>query len=120
MQRAYPQFACRGTRGRYTFRGDLQPNAEGETYAVEVTCRPGAIPRVRVLSPVLDDDAPHRFKDGSLCLFHPRIFEWHGGRLVSDYIVPWTAAWLFFYEHWLDLGVWLGPEAPHRLDDACR
>ena len=37
-----------------------------------------------------------------------------GHFLIARYIVPWAAAWLYFYEVWLDLGVWLGPEVPHR------
>ena len=115
IQHFFPGFSYRGRCGRYVFRGALQPRPDGAVYHVEIRYTQGTTPKVFVIGPQLEEDAPHLFADGSLCLFHPQLFRWHGRRIVARWIVPRTAAWLYFYEHWLNLGVWLGPEAPHAL-----
>lgn len=113
MRKAYPQFTSHGGEGEYRFRGPLQPQEEGEAYSVDIYYQAGQSPTVFVRKPELEDDPPHTYKDNSLCLYHPSVFRWHEGRLIARYIVPWTKAWLYFYEQWLDLGVWYGPEVPH-------
>lgn len=117
MKHLFPGFSCHGRCGHFRFRGSLQPKADGTRYLVEIKYQRGQIPEVRVLNPDLHDDAPHLFEDGRLCLFHPDIFYWNDSRLIAKHIIPWTAAWLYFYEAWLQLGVWLGPEAPHPLSE---
>lgn len=113
VQQWFPGFTASVTCGRCVFRGTLQPTDQGERYRVHIRYRRGEIPRVHVMNPVIDEDAPHLHEDGSLCLFHPKVFHWHDGRLVAKHTIPWTAVWLYFYEKWLELGVWFGPEAPH-------
>lgn len=112
MRRFFPDFRCHGSCGRYTFSGPLRPSDQAATYRVAIRYRHGSAPDVHVRSPELDADAPHLHSDGTLCLYHPHRRPWS-----SSHLVPWTAAWLLFYEEWLRLGVWLGPEAPHRLGD---
>lgn len=60
-------------------------------------------------------DSPHRWQDGSLCIWHPKappeerwIFE--DGLLV---LLNLTQAHLFREAWWRETGEWLGPEAPH-------
>lgn len=113
VQQLFPSFTVSGTCGQYVFRGTLQPINQAERYRVSIRYRQGEVPRVFVVDPEIDEDVPHLHQDGSLCLFHPKLFNWHGGRLIARYIVPWTAVWLYFYEKWRELGVWFGPEAPH-------
>ena len=50
---------------------------------------------------------PHTFTDGSLCVNDrsPSDFEF-----IAFTTVPWLYSWLFFYEHWLDTGEWVGPQ----------
>jgi hypothetical protein len=69
-----------------------------------------------------ENDAPHRWPDGSLCLYWPKEWRWTGSESITSTIVAWTALWLEYYEIWQTLGVWLGPsshdEFPEEKDDA--
>jgi len=57
-------------------------------------------------------DPPHFYKESqTLCLYHPKNYHWTKEKLIAKDIVPWTAAWIYFYEIWLQKGVWYGPEA---------
>jgi len=113
MQQHFP--VLRWDRRRNVWRGPLQPMDGCATYLVEITYKPGLGPQVNVRSPKLDSDAPHRYSDGSLCLYHPRDGDWHPGLLVALAIPPWTAEWLLYYEYWRvdPQRRWLGPEYPH-------
>jgi hypothetical protein len=95
--------------------GPLQPSDGCATYLVEVTYKPGRAPQVHVRSPKVDPGAPHRYADGSLCLYHPKDGDWHPGLFVALTIVPWTAEWLLYYECWRTdpQRRWLGPEYSH-------
>lgn len=117
VQKLFPGFSCHGQCSRFQFRGVLQPRSDGDRYLVSIRYKQSQVPEVRVLKPDLHQDAPHRFADGTLCLFHPDIFRWDDSCLVATHIIPWTASWLYFYEGWLKMGVWLGPEAPHPLSE---
>jgi hypothetical protein len=66
-----------------------------------------------VLSPSLVDRGdgkpiPHRYNDGSLCLFDDEKGEWHPADSMAATILPWTSEWLYFYEIWLATGIWQG------------
>ena len=59
--------------------------------------------------------SPHRYKDGSLCVWHPSdavekrwVFE--DGLLQ---LIGHIEAHLFREAWWRETGEWLGPEAPH-------
>src|SRR4051794_31944821 len=69
------------------------------------------LPRVRVDGP----GSPHRYFDGSLCMWHPAdppeekwVFE--DGLLALLHLVQ---AHLFREAWYREHGVWLGPQAPH-------
>jgi hypothetical protein len=70
---------------------------------------------VRVIRPQVQPDAPHRYPDGSLCLYWFKDWRWGPKSLIHETILPWAALWLFYYELWLDTGKWLGPSShdPH-------
>lgn len=53
---------------------------------------------------------PHVYSHNEqrLCLYSPRKIEWTRERLISSSIIPWASDWLFYYEHWLIDGEWLG------------
>jgi hypothetical protein len=118
MQCCFPAFRYRREGALQTWRGTLQPREGGTIYTVRVAyavAQRGCSPRVVVLCPALDETAPHRFSDGTLCLYHPNdVTRWMPDRFIADTIVPWTAEWLLFYELWVDTGAWWGPEVPHR------
>lgn len=94
---------------------ELQPHPLCGRYLIEIRLEQDGLPDVLVLSPNLTDlaggrELPHTYSpvDGhpSLCLWWQR--DWHRGMAISDTIVPWAAEWLWFFEHWLVTGEWLG------------
>ena len=112
MQRHFPGFHYRG--GKWI--GSLQPSPLSALYRVRIQYRGPRTPIILVDDPVIDADAPHRYPDGSVCLFYPGDSGdaiWKHNSIIALTIVPWTAEWLYFYECWLDTGTWFGDEAPH-------
>jgi len=109
----FPGF--RFDRTTMSWHGQLQPAPASPRYRVELGYRPPRSPKVWVRSPALHPDAKHRYPDGTLCLYDPRVGEWHPGLFLSETIAPWAAEWLFYYEAWLadPQKRWFGPEAPH-------
>jgi hypothetical protein len=68
--------------------------------------------RVEVDGPT---ESPHRFGDGSLCIWRPRDPVW-ARWIVEDGLVRLlglTIAHLFREAWWRETGEWPGPEAPH-------
>lgn len=113
MARRFPGF--RFQRPAMSWYGHLQPAEDAARYRVAVTYRPPKCPKVWVRDPKPHADAPHRYSDRSLCLYDPRVGEWHPGLFLSETLVPWTAEWLLYYEAWLvdPERRWFGPEASH-------
>jgi hypothetical protein len=115
MKSRYPQFKVK-KRGQYDieFIGDLIVKPVFPTYTVSVTYRGNLRPLVKIIKPELVADPPHFYMESqSLCLYHPKNFHWTKEKLIAKDIVPWTAAWIYFYEVWLQKGMWYGPEAEH-------
>ena len=109
----WPSFsACwRGRRGLW--RGCLQPTDVSVCYTITIRYRLGGSPEVSVESPSLQprsdgEDIPHRYPDGSLCLYLPRTGEWSSRFFIAESVVPWTSLWLYHYEVWHAVGQWLG------------
>ncbi len=115
MKGSYPDFTCKKIKdNKFIFTGNLQPHPNIEPYTVEITYRGGIDPEVKIISPNIDESNPHFYRSSkTLCLYRPDLFKWKKQFLISKYIVRWTAAWIYFYEVWLQTGVWYGPEAPH-------
>ena len=112
MRRVFPGFRARVGRDRkVTWTGTLQPNPSSPAYTVRVVYGRRGPPQVRVLDPRLSKNAPHRYPDGSLCLYWPREWRWASAESLARTIVGWTALWLQYYEIWLALGVWMGPSS---------
>lgn len=95
--------------GLHSWVGDVQPDQEGKTYTIKVVYLPGQPPRVYVLNPVLQDDAPHRNRDGSLGLYYPPDGSWNERKLIANTIMPWACEYLYFYETWQVTGEWFAP-----------
>lgn len=115
MKAVYPQFrVTKKTSTEVLFVGELQPKPEYRKYKVSILYRGNSNPQIRVIEPKLVDNPPHFYKgSGTLCLYHPKDFKWRKELLIAKYIVPITAAWLYFYEVWLETDIWYGPEAKH-------
>lgn len=111
LSRAYSEGRRSLKYGRLDWTGPIQPGPMCDTYRVRITWDGrSSRPKVRVLSPKLtelpDEDIPHRFENGDLCLHYNG--EWDSTMLISETIIPWTSEWLLFYELWLVTGEWLG------------
>lgn len=110
----FPHFVQGREHGIPMWRGTLQPSDAPPLYTVKILYNNPRPPRVWVVEPPLHDNAPHRYEDGSLCLYKPLEWSWSADIYIAKTVVPWTAIWLSFYELWLEHGVWYGPEAPHN------
>lgn len=116
MKRRYPQFKHKVEGSSIVFIGELQVKPEFPVYTVSIHYRNSLPPIVKVLNPVLVDTPPHVYLEKKLCLFHPEKFIWKKEKLIANEIIEWTAAWIYFYEVWLEKGKWFGPEAPHNIE----
>ena len=112
MSASFPQFRYSGQTAHW--RGALRPQRCSPEYVVEVQYRGKRAPRAIVRRPEIDPAAPHRYADGSLCLYYPCDWHWTGEKNIAHTIVPWTAFWLYCYEHWQEDGEWYNDEAPHE------
>lgn len=61
-------------------------------------------------------DSPHRYADGSLCMWHPAdprelCWDFRDGLLM---LLNYIQAHLFREAWWRETGEWLGAEAPHN------
>lgn len=120
MRTQFPGFALMWRKGQAVWCGDLAPSDCSSLYRMAIAYRFKSAPRVNVLAPELvqrdDKPIPHRYSDGSLCLYFPKYREWTSQMFVADTIVPWASEWLEHYELWHATGVWLGGgEHPRSL-----
>lgn len=109
----FPGFNHQGPRSHGRWVGWLQPNEFAPRFRVRIKYDLYSAPRVHVLEPTLVPNAPHRYSDGSLCLFFPSDGGWGDRSLIATTIIPWIISWLGYYDLWTQTGKWLGPEAPH-------
>ena len=113
VRQRFPQFRFSWQSGTGLWRGTLQPREISPVYSVLMKYKVGAIPRIWVTSPPLRSDAPHRYKDGSLCLFWHKEWNWDPDQDLSVTVMPWAAIWIYYYELWLDVGEWLVESVSH-------
>jgi hypothetical protein len=111
IRQRFPGFQCKQMYGEAIWIGHLQPREFSTIYRVEVRYKLSGCPRVKVLDPSLAPGSPHRYADGTLCLFWPKEWVWCKQSLIAKTIIPWTALWLLYYELWMDIGEWLGPSS---------
>lgn len=114
MKAKFPNFKAYKEKGDLVFKGSLQVEPSFPVYTIEIVYRGNNQPLVSILSPKLKPNAPHRYREGHLCLYHPNVFHWNGQKLIAKEIITWTAAWIYFYECWKQTGEWYGPEIPHK------
>jgi hypothetical protein len=104
--------------GVIVWEGGLRPTDVSENYRIRISYRLRKAPRAYVLEPVLSrnekgEKIPHRYADGSLCLYYPEYDEWSPKMFIAETIVPWTALWLYHYEVWHATNQWLGGGIEH-------
>ena len=114
MKNYYPQFQTSyNTHSSMKVRGELQPTQRSEKYLFELKYNLVKNPIVKIIKPVLvknekNEEIPHLYSDGSLCLFHPNFSEFNKKDSISEKIIPWISLWLYYYEMWHLTGCWLG------------
>jgi len=115
MKSRFPHFAAKKRPGGVVeFIGTLQVKPTFPLYTISVKYCGNERPLVRVLEPALVPNPPHYFKESnSLCLYKRENYKWTSDKLIARDIVPWAAAWIYFYETWLQKNKWFGPEAGH-------
>ncbi|MBU5220469.1 hypothetical protein KQI67_28255 [Bacillus albus] len=94
--------------------GRLRPTSSSSFYTVKIIYK-RFNPKVFIIEPCIHREVPHLYGDGSLCLYYPNDNSYNDSLFIADTIIPWTAEWLYYYEKWLEDGIWWGPEAPHTL-----
>jgi hypothetical protein len=108
----YPAFTAHMARNAIEWIGSVTPTTMSETYEVRISYKIPDRPEVTVLSPELKlasgyNHLPHTFPPDwkRLCLYMAE--DWNPQNPVN-WIVPWIAVWLYFYEIWRLTGTWLG------------
>lgn len=113
MRGGWPGFNLKFKPGVVIWTGAMQPTPLSDTYQVQVRYAIGSKPKITVLYPILrrnlkGEKVPHRYSDGTLCLYQPRYGEWTPQLFIADTILPWISLWLAHYEYWLATGEWHG------------
>ena len=106
MGQHFPQFVLmKGPDGLLMWRGVLQLKGGGAflVSAVLPARYPYQPPALHVLKPKLVDGCPHRYIDGSLCVY-PKAWVPATGTVVQ--VVANAAHWLWQYENWRRTGAW--------------
>ncbi|WP_282773611.1 phospholipase D-like domain-containing protein [Phaeodactylibacter xiamenensis] len=115
IEKTYDFLKCKVNNGQLICTGDLQPDG-CEKYSIRIEFQAGFAPAVFITSHDIEpSNEIHIYKDGSLCLFYPGDLKWKNNLRISEYIIPWVAEWIVFYELWLMTGEWMGAEAPHSI-----
>lgn len=87
---------------------------------IRVSLWNGRRPTVHSLTADGPTDSPHRYSDGTLCMWYPR--DGPDQRWVADdgllRLIRCAQVHLFKEAYWRRYGEWPGPEAPHEADQA--
>ena len=90
------------------------PGVPSRTVCVEFSPGSPDVPRVFTDGP---QKSPHRYADGSLCMWYPRDptnLQWVR-RDGAAALIGCIALHLIREQWWRETGEWLGPEAPHPV-----
>ena len=104
----------RRTRNPWVWRCKISARPGGQVYVIDIDggFRSGGVVKIWCREPALVPEPatgrpPHTFGDGSLCVNDRSPSD---SEFIALTTVPWLYSWLFFYEHWLDTGEWIGPQ----------
>ena len=104
MREHHPQFLLRMDGKECLFWEGLLRTNFGTLYRANILYPPGypwQKPKLEIAEPPIRRDAPHRFGDGSLCIY-PQ--EWNYKQATAPAAVPLIAGWLALYEIFLRTG----------------
>lgn len=112
IKKYFPQFEYQDDAKQWS--GMLISTHMQQTYSVKIVYK-SEYPQVFITHPQIIKNSPHTYDDNSLCLYYPPDKSYKKDKLIAKTIIPWTCEWLYYYEIWLETGVWWGPEAPHSI-----
>ena len=101
-------------RGFLVAQGEVRPSPLSRVYTIDIRYALKSPLKVRVRAPALDEidggeqQRPHTFPDGSLCLYRAKRGDWSYSDSIARYVIPWISEWLLFYEIWVATGSWEG------------
>lgn len=104
-------------KGKLRFSMMLQPTPFSPFYPIEIIKGKKGTFEVWLvgnIKKIESPEFPHNYKVDiknnrvKLCLYHPKKFEWGRDQAIHDTIIPWASEWLYYYEYWLDDGIWRG------------
>lgn len=104
MGENYPQFVLKADEKQQLFWDGLLQTNFGSVYQVNISypqSYPWQKPKLEVIHPQVRRDAPHRFADGSLCIYPDN---WNYKQATAPAAVPLIAGWLALYEVFLRTG----------------
>jgi hypothetical protein len=105
----------RKDRGGFAVSFAVTPHGvPSRTVCVEFSPGNPEVPRVFTDGP---QESPHRYADGSLCMWYPRDpidLQW-ARRDGAAALIGCIALHLIREQWWRETGEWLGPEAPHPV-----
>ena len=105
----------RRCRGGFAVAFVLTPDGlEPRQVRIEFAPSNPEVPRVFVDGPI---DSPHRYEDGSLCMWFPKDpveLRWRRADGAAE-LLGCIALHLLREQWWRETGEWVGPEAPHAV-----
>jgi hypothetical protein len=112
LKKTFPDSTGTVRRNRLAWTCSIRPTSLSDAYRIRLEYSLEKSPKVFVESPELQERdgerIPHRYLDGSLCLYLPGSGEWDRSMFLFDSIVPWVSEWLIHYELWHATGEWHG------------
>ena len=104
MREKFPQFVLKMDAQKELFWDGLLQTNFGTLYWVSILYPrnyPWQNPKLEIIRPPLRFNTPHRFADGSLCIYPEG---WNYKRATAPAAVPLIASWLALYEDFLRTG----------------
>lgn len=111
IEHKFPFIKCNVRQNVLSCRGDFISTLTNNIYRVNIVKRVNKAPKVFILEPEIFKK--HTYSDGSLCFYYYKNFKWNNNFWISDYHIPWTSAWIYFYEVWIITGEWYADEVLH-------
>lgn len=111
IEKKFPIFKCHIHKNKLICKGVVKSTKLGIEYTVLIEKKENKSPKVFIINPKILKK--HVFPDSSLCFYSTKNFRWNNNLLISDYHIPWTGAWIYFYEAWIITGIWFADEVKH-------
>jgi hypothetical protein len=119
LAQSFPAKRCFINGNTLVWEGCVAPSAIGRKYDLRVEYVWRGVPKIFVTRPNLRDtadavisgrDLPHVYSQEPvrLCVYLPGCGEWHSSKAIAVTVIPWSIAWLGFFEDWVFTNVWSG------------